>query len=201
MPLQDVRIEIWENTHPVWPALMQCVQEEGQLDWVNFSADFHQSSRMLVALLEEEVIGFLRLVTQEIGPDMDCLPLHYDGKPLIEAKVLAFGVKAAYQRQGVGRALQEAAIALAKRLGCYQLRSHSGGDHQANHHLKLSMGFGVHPTIRGDDKRAVYFIMPLWSDRAVASRTTRLSQSETVTPRKQASARSRDRLQQDQEEG
>ena len=201
MSLQNVRIEAWENNHPAWSALMQYVQEENQLDWVNFSADFHQSSRMLVALLGDEVIGFLRLVTQEIGPDMDCLTLHYEGKALIEAKVLAFGVKSAYRGQGVGRALQEAAIALAKRLDCYQLRSHSDGDHQANHHLKLSMGFGVHPTIRGDDKRAVYFIMPLWPDRQVESRTTRLSQSETVTPRRQASARSRDRLQQDQEEG
>src|SRR5688572_269480 len=169
MPLQNIRIEVWENSHPAWPALMQCVQEEDQLDWVNFSADFHQSSHMLAALLGEEVIGFLRLVVQEIGPDMDCPPLHYEEKPLIEAKVLAFGVKSAYRGQGVGRALQEAAIALAKRLGCYQLRSHSGGDHQANHHLKLSMGFGVHPTIRGDDKAAVYFIMPLGPDREVES--------------------------------
>jgi GNAT superfamily N-acetyltransferase len=200
MLLQNIYIETWQNDHPNWPVLMQCVQEEDQLDWVNFSAEFHQSSHILVALLGEEMIGFLRLVTQEIGPDMDCPPLHYEGKPLIEAKALAFGVNAAYRGQGVGGALQEAAIALAKRLGCYQLRSHSTGGHQANHHLKLSMGFGVHPVIRGEDKAGVYFIMPLGPNRAVESRTTRLSQSETVTPRKQASARLRERLQQDQEE-
>lgn len=200
MTLQDIRIEVWENTHPAWPALMQCVQEEGQLNWVNFSAEFHQSSHMLVALLGEETIGFLRLVTQEIGPDMDCPPLYYKGSPLIEAKVLAFGVKAAYRGQGIGRALQEAAIAMAKQSGCYQLRSHSSGEHQANHHLKLSMGFGVQRDIRGEDKAAVYFIMPLGTDREAESRTTRLSESETVMPRRQASARLRDRLQQDQEE-
>ena len=48
-------------------------------------------------------------------------------------------------------------------MGCYQIRSHSSGDNQANHYLKLSLGYGVHPIIRGEDQRGVYFVLPLWS--------------------------------------
>jgi GNAT superfamily N-acetyltransferase len=198
--MPDIQIEEWHNTHPNWPALLQCVQEEDQLNWLNASAEFHQSSHVLVALTQAEIAGFLRLVTQKIGPDMDTPPVLYKGEPLIEAKILAFGVKPVYRRQGIGRALQLAAIALARRLGCYQLRSHSGGDYPANHQLKLSLGFGVHPVIRGEDKAGVYFIMPLWPAQQPEARAERLSRSELVLPRKRASARPRERLQDELEE-
>jgi GNAT superfamily N-acetyltransferase len=198
MLLQETRIEEWPDTHPDWPALMACVQAEDQLNWVNFSAEFHRSSHMVVALWHEEVIGFLRLVTQEIGSDMDASSVLYRGEVLIEAKILAFGVKPDYRRQGIGRALQTAAIDLARRLGCYQLRSHSSGWNKANHQLKLSMGFGVHPEIRGEDRAGAYFVMPLWQPQDQDVRTERLSRSEVVPPRRQT--RSRERLQRWQEE-
>jgi hypothetical protein len=41
------------------------------------------------------------------------------------------------------------------------MRSYSGGDNVANHHLKLTMGFGIHPVVRGEDLGGVYFVMPL----------------------------------------
>jgi len=41
---------------------------------------------------------------------------------------------------------------------------HSSGDHQANHPLKLSLGFAVHPILRGEDRWGVYFVMPLRAD-------------------------------------
>ncbi len=81
--------------------------------------------------------------------------------PLLEAKILAFGVLPAYRRRGIGRALQEAALSEAVRLGCYQVRSYSGGNNGENHRLKLAMGFGVHAVIRGEDREGVYFILPL----------------------------------------
>jgi GNAT superfamily N-acetyltransferase len=84
-----------------------------------------------------------------------------NGNPLIEAKVLAFAVIVNYRRQGIGRALQTAALQDAAKRSCYQLRSHSSGKNDANHQLKLSMGFGIHPIIRGEDKRGAYFVMPL----------------------------------------
>ncbi len=83
------------------------------------------------------------------------------GEELVEAKVLAFGVLAPYRRRGIGRALQQEALQRTRAQGCYQLRSHSGGDHLKNHQLNLSMGFGVHPVVRGADRHGVYFVLPL----------------------------------------
>lgn len=126
------------------------------------NADFHQSSHALVAVVKDEVAGFLRFTVQEIGPDRDLPAVHFKGAALTEAKVLAFGVKAHFQNLGIGKALQEQTIQQAKVLGCYQVRSHSGGESKANHHLKLSLGFGVHPTLKDDDDpHGVFFVKTL----------------------------------------
>jgi GNAT superfamily N-acetyltransferase len=154
-------IEEWELTHPRWGEILQFVEGQAQSQWVAFHADWHRSSHMLVAQHGTQLVGFLRFVTQIIGTDAEHDPITCDGKSLTEAKVLAFGVDSIHQRQGIGRALQEAALRLARTLGCYQLRSHSSGSHTANHQLKLRMGFAVHPVVRGDDTGGVYFIMPL----------------------------------------
>ena len=50
---------------------------------------------------------------------------------------------------------------MAKTWNCYQVRSHSDGYRKANHHLKLSLGFAVHPVVRCNDREGVYFVMPL----------------------------------------
>jgi GNAT superfamily N-acetyltransferase len=84
-----------------------------------------------------------------------------NGETLIEAKIMAFGVASGWRRRGIGRALQEATITHARGLGCYQVRSHSGGKSDANHQLKLAMGFAIHPIVRGEDREGCYFIMPL----------------------------------------
>ncbi len=154
-------VEVWDETHPRWAELWQVVEGEGQAQWASSSYPWHLGSYMLVARQGAAIVGFLRFVTQIIGADENHEPLSLHGAVLTEAKVLAFGVPVEFRRQGIGRALQEAALEHARALGCYQLRSHSGGDHFENHELKLRMGFGVHPIVRGDDKRGVYFVMPL----------------------------------------
>lgn len=151
----------WAPGHERWAELLALIEAEGQADWVAFQAPFHRSSHLLVAGAGGEIAGFLRLVIQPIGPDMGCPPLLLGAAELTEAKVLAFGVPAAWRRRGVGRALQAAAISFARAAGCHQLRSHSGGDSQANQQLKLAMGFAAHPIVRGDDQRGAYFILPL----------------------------------------
>lgn len=154
-------IQTWAADHPRWPELAAVVAQMGQTGWVNFSTDFHLTSHMLVALDEEQIVGFLRYVRQPVGPDSDCAVVMMCGQPLVEAKILAFGVVEDHQRQGIGRALQEAAIKAARCQHCYQIRSHSGGEYTANHRLKLSLGFGIHPVVRGADKKGAYFILPL----------------------------------------
>jgi GNAT superfamily N-acetyltransferase len=160
-PLLEIRIEEWDRGHPRSDELTTFVASQGQRDWANFAAEWHHSSHMLVALHGHDLVGFLRFVVQAIGPDAGCPPVQLDGKDLLEAKVIAFAVSPPNQGRGVGRRLQAALIQRAQAQGCYQIRSHSGGDNAANHHLKLSMGYGVHPVVRGDDKRGVYFILPL----------------------------------------
>ena len=154
-------IEEWEAQHPRWDELVQLVDREHQAQWVAASFAWHRSTHLLVALRDRQVVGFLRFVTQDIGADDDHDPVILDGTVLTEAKVLAFGVTLAYRRQGIGRALQEAAVQHAKALACYQVRSHSAGSYDANHRLKLRMGFGVQPVVRGHDSGGVYFVLPL----------------------------------------
>lgn len=164
-----LHVEIWDAAHPRWAALLAVTDQLGQKPWASHWQAWFVSDHMLVALRGEEIAGFLRLVRQLIGPDMNCATVTIAGAPLIEAKVMVFGVLPAYRRQGVGQALQEAAIAAARRLGCYQLRSYSNGEKLANHQLKLKLGFGVQPRIRDDDNRGVYFIMPLTATPAPAA--------------------------------
>jgi GNAT superfamily N-acetyltransferase len=157
----NITIEEWESQNAQWPELLALVTQLNQSDWLNFTADWHISSHVLIARRGSQIVGFLRFVVQEIGPDADCPPIQWMGENLREAKVIAFGVSPSQRRQGIGRKLQEALRQSAQALGCYQIRSHSSGDNLENHQLKLSLGYGVHPIARGEDRRGVYFILPL----------------------------------------
>ena len=160
-PTDIITIEEWGPQHARWSELMELVGQLNQMEWFTFTAEWHSSSHVLVARRNLEIMGFLRFVLQEIGPDSDCPPLPWKGKNLQEAKVIAFAVLPIHRRQGIGRKLQEALRQRAHALDCYQIRSHSSGDNLANHQLKLSLGYGVHPIVRGEDRRGVYFILPL----------------------------------------
>ena len=143
-----------------WPEFAEVVDGEGQSRWA-FSADFERfPRRFLMARQDGRIVGFLMYVIWEIGPnDRGHPPLAVDGQALTEAKIIAFGVRTAYRRQGIGRALQEQVLRSAKALGCYQVRSVSTGDHPENQQLKLAMGFAVEPMER--ETPTLTFIMPL----------------------------------------
>jgi GNAT superfamily N-acetyltransferase len=164
------RIAEAKEGETLWAAAHALGAKLEQRNWLTFRAEWHQSSHLLVASMPEQAIGFLRFVIQTIGPDMDCPEVVVNGVALTEAKIMAFGVAEEWRRQGIGRALQSAAINHARKLGCYQVRSHSDGDSDANHQLKLAMGFAIHPIVRGDDRKGCYFMMPLLSDSEVSGR-------------------------------
>ena len=153
----------WDAAHARWGDVLAAVATLQQTDWFVAAAPIHRSAHALVALDDGAIAGFLRFVVQELGPDLDRPAVRLHGRPLVEAKVLAFGVLPPFRRRGIGRALQLAGIRRAAQLGCHQVRSHSSGANDANHQLKLSMGFGVHPIVRGEDTTGVYFVMPLRS--------------------------------------
>lgn len=159
----QLRIEAWSPDHPRLLEAEGVVAALRQEEWATFSAEWHRSRHLLVALRGEAVVGFLTYAVQPIGPEEKRPAVTFRGHPLLEAKILAFGVLPAWRRHGIGRALQQAAIAAARAHGCYQVRSRSGGDRVANHQLKLSLGFGVHPIVSESDDQAAYYVLPLWS--------------------------------------
>lgn len=158
---ESLTIVEWHADHPRWSELQGIIADLGQASWAEATAPYHRSSHLLVALVGEAIAGFLRFVVQPIGPELDRPPVTLDGRELSEAKVLAFATLPKFRRRGIGRALQEATIERATAFGCHQIRSHSGGGNAANHRLKLALGFGIHPIVRGDDSGGAYFVLPL----------------------------------------
>jgi GNAT superfamily N-acetyltransferase len=157
-------IEDWDQNHPRWSELVHVIHAEGQDHAWRDERHFGQFDHTyLVALADGEIAGFLQFFRQPIGPDRECPAMSLNGEELVEAKILGFAVRPAFQRRGIGRALQTAAIRRARALGCYQLRSFSFNtpDHAANYRLKLSMGFAAQPEYRGPEVNGVNFIMPL----------------------------------------
>ena len=159
---QSFSIEELTPDHPDWQEFVALINEINQADWA-FNPYFEQFSRYFLAAKQDEIIvGFLMFVVWDIGPhDRDHPPIQMYGKTLKEAKILAFGVKDRYRRQGIGTALQAYTIKQAKMFGCYQVRSVSGENYPENHHLKLAMGFAVEPMER--DEYCLAFIVPLKS--------------------------------------
>jgi GNAT superfamily N-acetyltransferase len=159
-------LEEWDGTHPRWQELVSFMEAEEQAYYWQEEAHFVQFQHyFLVALRDNELVGFLQFFLQSIGPDRDCPPLSLNGILLIEAKIIAFAVRQGRRRQGIGIALQYQAISRARELGCYQLRSYSSNTpaHEANYQLKLAMGFAAQPEFRGENNTGVNFIMPLAS--------------------------------------
>ena len=159
MPL-GCSIEELGSRNAGWQELVEVISREGQANEA-FDPFFVPFARHFVAARwDGRVAGFLMFVVWEIGPhDRGHAAVKRNGKALTEAKIIAFGVPPAHRRQGIGRALQEYVLCRARALGCYQVRSVSRWSRQANHQLKLSMGFAVEPMER--DEPSLAFVMPL----------------------------------------
>ncbi len=156
-----MKIEQWDKTDSRWQELEKMMEAADQRRYLDVHFEWHLEHFWFVALMDGEIAGLLHYALQYIGDDDDCQRVVLNGNELTEGKVMGFVVVEKFRRRGIGRSLQQHAIAHARQQGCYQLRSHSSGDKHANHQLKLSMGFSIHPTIRRDDNAGAYFIMPL----------------------------------------
>lgn len=153
-------IEI-EQGHENWDALLAVAPsiDEPIVRQLTLELEWARMNHILVAMMEgQQPVGVLRFVVQRLGEDEERPPVVFRGETLFEAKVISFGVVPEYRQQGIGRALQEKAIEIARGEGCYQLRSRSWYHSKANFHLKMSMGCGIHPSLQDD---SVYFIIVL----------------------------------------
>ncbi len=159
--MMDYRIfEINKNSKG-WDSLIEMSTAVDSMNpkWLTVQESYFISDCILVAETNNQVAGFLRLVTQQIGREEKRFPVKFGGeKVLTEGKVRAFGVAAKYRNKGIGRALQVEAMERARAKGCYQLRSRSPYEAQENYSLKISLGFGVHPSLTSD---SVYFVKAL----------------------------------------
>lgn len=116
--------------------------------------------RILLGAFDEgdRSVGFLFALVQIVGSDEDRPPLLVEDQPMTECYVEAFGVLPESRRLGIGQALQENAIRMARHLGCYQIRSRSPVEARENYGLKLKMGYVLHPSNEND---SYYFIRKL----------------------------------------
>lgn len=152
-------IEI-DKDHKIWNNLLELATtiDKTNRTWLTDYPDYLISSHILVAITDKKPLGFLRFSIQQIGVEENRPPIIFNNQKLIEAKVLAFGVVKEFRNLGIGRALQIETMKLAKKLGCYQLRSKSAYPSEANYHLKISMNFGIQLHHKSE---SVYFIKAL----------------------------------------
>jgi GNAT superfamily N-acetyltransferase len=147
-------------SHPLWEPLLKAAPSIGEsiLQQLTLEIEWALSNHILVAAMHNQPVGVLRFITQRLGEDEERPPIIFKGETLIEAKVISFGVMPEHRNLGIGRRLQEHAIALARELKCYQFRSRSRYHSKANFHLKISLGSGIQPSLQDN---SVYFIIVL----------------------------------------
>lgn len=168
---ESIPIEHIRPDSPRWPELLAHLDRVEQRRHA-FADDgsMRPDSHFLAVVIDGRVVGNIGVNRQELDVPATSTSAGHDltlrnaaGGPLRELYVQSFAVEPKHRRRGYGRALQLAALELARELGCYQLRSWSAVDRPENYALKLSLGFAAHPAIHhsattGLDYSGVYFI-------------------------------------------
>jgi GNAT superfamily N-acetyltransferase len=174
VPVSNVPVERVEPGDSLWPELFAHLDRVEQRRHA-FAEDgtLRPDSHFLAVVLDDHVVGNIGLNMQELVVPATSTSAGYDltlrdpgGAPLRELYVQSFAVEPEHRRRGYGRALQLAALDLARELGCYQMRSWSSVDRPENYALKLSLGFAAHPATHrsattGLEYSGVYFIRKL----------------------------------------
>ena len=165
-------ITLFTPDHPLWPEYLAHLERATMRRWgVTEDNQPLPDTSYLGAVVAARVVAHLSLRRQPLLlPAGDAVPqetpiLDADGQPLLETFVQTFAVDAGCRRQGHGRALQLAALALTRELGACQLRSWSSLGHDANYALKISLGFAACPALfvtpTGEKVSGVYFVKPV----------------------------------------
>ncbi len=164
--VQGLRIVDVKEESPIWEHLWPVVEQLAQRPYIEAQAGHFRSSHVLAAIMEDRPLGFLRFVVQRLGEDEGRPPIVFRDRTLCEAKIIAFGVLAEERNRGIGRSLQKEAMGRARALDCSQVRSRSDYGNSANYHLKISLGFGIQPSLEDD---SVYFVMALPAEESLES--------------------------------
>jgi len=109
-----------------------------------------QESHIVGAFDQEQCVGFLRFVIQELGRDAGCTTIVHGSAPLREGFVEAFGVEPSRRRSGIGTQLQTFAADYCRHAGCHRMRSLSPAASTENYALKIRAGYTLHPSSEND---------------------------------------------------
>jgi len=160
-----MQIAKWAPGHPRWPEWERLARRLNLVRAIIDPETLTQDVHFLAGLVDDSLVGLLMFLVQPIGPEME-VPVICDGagRPLTEAKIRAFHVLPEYRGRGLGTALQREVLRLAPALGCYQVRSRSELDKEANFAIKRKLGFAMHPALRiyrdGTESPGVYWVRP-----------------------------------------
>ncbi len=164
-----MQIERFSPDHALWNEYIAHMERQNMARWaVDENCQPKEPLHFLGAIEQNHVIGHISLkkqilvapATEWSGGEVTPIT-RPDGSELHEMFVYTFAVDEDQRRRGVGQMLQLAALDLTRAAGCYQMRSWSSADHLANHALKISLGFSVHPAVQttssGLDVSGSYF--------------------------------------------
>ncbi|MFK7802705.1 MAG: GNAT family N-acetyltransferase [Anaerolineae bacterium] len=167
-----VQIESWSTGHNRWQELWSyiCEHEPFPAEFVDNEATNSYFASIALAP-DDKLIGYHLLRVQPIGPEMDMPEIKdQNDNVLQEAKVRALRVDESWRNQGIGTRLQEATLAKAAELGCFQMRSRSSLDRVENYAIKIKLGFACHPANRtfkdGTVEAGVYWVKRMNQDEA-----------------------------------
>ncbi|HML24939.1 MAG TPA: GNAT family N-acetyltransferase [Aggregatilinea sp.] len=162
-------VERFSADHPLWDSYLTHLDRVDMARWVvDMDGCAKPDIICLGAIVEDSVAGHITLRVQDMRvpvpgrDDAQTTIPGADGLPLRETFINTFAVDVEYRRQGHGRALQTAAIALTKALGCYQIRSWTPFETPVNYATMIALGYAVHPALttteHGRTLGGVYFI-------------------------------------------
>jgi hypothetical protein len=108
----NLRIELVDNWHAQWPAVLSAIELAGQREKLSVDMDGWLSARqvLLVAFNEQEVSGHLCF---RIVPVADAA-----GQVTVQARLDAFGMKPGFEKLEIDVALKTAAQQRATALKC-----------------------------------------------------------------------------------
>jgi GNAT superfamily N-acetyltransferase len=170
----DVQVTEFSPNQPGWQAYVAHLKNCDQARWVLDAGDLPKFDDLIFLGVQEgdAVVASLTLKVQlivipetEWAGGKETVLKGGDGEILTETYVQTFHVDEDYRRRGIGEQLQRKGLAHTQKLGCYQMRSWSSLNRDANYQLKLKLGFAAHPAVHQAESgllvSGIYFVKPV----------------------------------------
>ena len=84
----DFRISEWDHIHPRWWQVVEFFEEHANGLPKVLQGYEQRDSRVLVATIQDEIVGVLRLILVPIGPENDLPAVRISGQELLQGKAM-----------------------------------------------------------------------------------------------------------------